>query len=179
MTIAFTPGSGMRHGQDFFGAAIGACGRLKRRGLLLTRHRANIPGKLPPDILHVNFAPLSQVLPRCAALVHHCGIGTLSQALSAGVPHVAMPMAHDQPDNAERLRKLGVAAVIPVARFNADSLTDALKRVTESARVAASCKEAARKFEGTHPLEDAADVVERCRPDGAIMPRRSFSDNFR
>src|SRR5204863_6870496 len=34
--IVFTPGSAMTHGQDFFAAAVDACARLNRRGLLLS-----------------------------------------------------------------------------------------------------------------------------------------------
>ena len=36
--IAFTLGTGMRHGAGFFHAAVAACGMLGRRGILLTRH---------------------------------------------------------------------------------------------------------------------------------------------
>ena len=41
--IAFTPGSAMFHGREFFQAAADACRFFGRRGLLLTRHPENIP----------------------------------------------------------------------------------------------------------------------------------------
>jgi rhamnosyltransferase subunit B len=59
--------------------------------------------------MQADYVPFSQVLPRCRALIHHGGIGTTAQALTAGLPQFIMPMAFDQPDNADRLEKLGVA----------------------------------------------------------------------
>ena len=41
--------------------------------------------------------PFRWLVPRSAALVHHGGIGTLSQGLAGGVPQVVMPMGFDQP----------------------------------------------------------------------------------
>ena len=82
--------------------------RLNRRALLLTRFTDICP-RFPPTAHHEGYAPLSRLLPRCAALVHHGGIGTLAQALAAGVPQLTMPMGFDQPDNTTRLLRLGVA----------------------------------------------------------------------
>jgi len=49
-------------------------------------------------------------------LIHHGGIGTTAQALAAGLPQLVVPMSHDQPDNAVRIRRLGVGVfVLPVA----------------------------------------------------------------
>jgi UDP:flavonoid glycosyltransferase YjiC (YdhE family) len=30
------------------------------------------------DVLHVSFAPFSQVFPACAAVIHHGGIGAIA-----------------------------------------------------------------------------------------------------
>ena len=61
--------------------------------------------------------PFSSVFPLCAAVVHHGGIGTCAQALAAGVPQLTMPLAFDQPDNATRLSRLGVARWIVLTSF--------------------------------------------------------------
>jgi UDP:flavonoid glycosyltransferase YjiC (YdhE family) len=106
--IAFTPGSAMVFGRAFFESAVEACRRLGMRGLLLTRHSEQIPAGLPEDVMHVPYAPFGELLPRCAAIVHHGGIGTTAQGLRAGVPQVVAHFSHDQPDNEYRLRKLGV-----------------------------------------------------------------------
>ena len=71
-----------------------------------------LTGKKSRNILIVDAAPHSQLFPRAAAIVQQCGIGTLGQALSAGCPILAVPFAHDQPDNAYRIERLGVARVV-------------------------------------------------------------------
>ena len=52
---------------------------------------------------------LAHVLPRCAAIVHHGGSGTVAAALVCGTPQVTLPCIHDQFENAMRCRSLGVA----------------------------------------------------------------------
>ena len=62
-----------------------------------------------PGVLHTPFVPFDRLLPQVQLLVHHGGIGTAVDALRAGVPQWLVPSAHDQPDNAARLARLGVA----------------------------------------------------------------------
>ncbi|MCB1226318.1 MAG: glycosyltransferase family 1 protein [Verrucomicrobiales bacterium] len=106
--VLLTAGSANVQAQAFFAEGVAALKQLGRAGLLLTREPDQLLQPLPPEMLAVTYAPFSQLLPRCAAMVHHGGIGTLSQALAAGVPQLVVPMAHDQPDNARRLERLGV-----------------------------------------------------------------------
>src|SRR4029077_6363317 len=106
--ILFTPGSANMWGKAFFEAAAAACVQLKRRAMLVTPYADHIPPALPVGIRHFNGLPFSRVFARCAAVVHHGGVGTAAQGLAAGVPQLIMPMAHDQPDQAQRLQRLGV-----------------------------------------------------------------------
>ena len=76
--------------------------------MFLTQYPEQLPARLPNGVRHFNYIPFSTVLPRAAAFVHHGGIGTTAQALAAGVPQLVVPLAHDQPDNAVRIRHLGV-----------------------------------------------------------------------
>ena len=103
--VLFTPGTANQAAARFFRAGVDAAESLGRRALLLTRYTGHLP-KLPPTAHHEPFVPLSDVLPRCAALVSHGGIGTLAQGLAAGVPQLTMPMGFDRPDNATRLEGL-------------------------------------------------------------------------
>lgn len=144
--IAFTPGSANVHGRPFFEAAVDACRRLGRRGLLLTRHPAQIPADLPDGVIHVPYAPFGLLLPRVAALVHHGGIGTCAQALAAGVPQLIMPLAHDQFDNVDRLRRLGVARSLLPHRFRGPAVADALRALLDSPSVASSCRAVAARI---------------------------------
>lgn len=162
--ILFTPGSAMRYGGPFFAAAMDACRRLGRRGIFLTRYREQLPPRLSADVRHFDYLPLSTVLPRAAALVHHGGIGTAAQGLAAGVPQLTMPMAHDQPDNADRLRRLGVGASVPPRRFHGPIVARALDRLLGSAEVAAACRTAANRFHDAQPLDAACHLLEELVP---------------
>jgi UDP:flavonoid glycosyltransferase YjiC (YdhE family) len=158
--IAFTPGSAMRHGERFFAAAVEACRTLGRRGLLVSMHARHLPARLPKEIRHVKYAPFSRLLPRCASIVHHGGIGTSSQALAAGVPQLAMPMGFDQADNAARLKGLGVAEVLPAQRFSARRAAVLLERVMDPIH-RGNCLVIQKRFEGQKPLEKTAELIEQ------------------
>ena len=167
--IAFTPGSAMWQARRFFDESAEACVRLKRRGLLLTRHRDHLPQTLPPGVIHVHYAPFSQLLPRCAAFVHHGGIGSSAQALAAGVPQLVTPFAHDQPDNAARLKRLGVAVVIPARKYTARRIAAALQMLLDSPQVARACRDVASRFAGVDPLERTCDLIESLSPKAAAQ----------
>jgi len=158
--IVFTPGSAMVQGAAFFAEAVRACEILGRRGMLLTRFPEQIPGDLPDSVRHFDYVPFSDVLPRAAALVSHGGIGTTAQALAAGIPHLVMPMAHDQFDNANRLKRLGVGDWVFRFRFRGPTVAKRLDRLLTSPDVAGRCQEIAAKFEGTNALADTCDVLE-------------------
>lgn len=159
--IVFTPGTAMSHGHEFFKAAVGACQRLNRRGILLTRFAEQVPPSLPEGILHVSYVPFSQLLPRALALVHHGGIGTSAQGLAAGLPQLIMPLAHDQPDNAARLTRLGVARTLYPQRFQAPAVADALSALLGSSGVAKRCRDLASRVLEQDSLGDACASIER------------------
>jgi UDP:flavonoid glycosyltransferase YjiC (YdhE family) len=143
--IAFTFGTGVSHAAELFAQCAAACEMLGRHGLFLTRHARQLPSPLPPFIRHVPFAPLGALLPRCAAIVHHGGIGTTAAALAAGVPQLVLPFAYDQFDNAAQVRRLGVGEWLPPRRRSAAHLAAALKRL-ECPAVAEHCKIAAQNL---------------------------------
>ncbi len=158
--IVFAPGSGNRQARRFFTAACDACRRLGRRGVLLTRYTDHLPRLLPEGVRRADYAPFSLVLPRAAALVHHGGIGTSAQALAAGRPQLVMPMTFDQPDNAARLQRLGVARTLPPKRFSGASVARELAALIESAIVARKCADVARRFDSIDPVGQTCDIIE-------------------
>ncbi len=159
--IAFTPGSANLTGRAFFEAAAEACVRLGRRGLLLTRHADQVPSALPEGVRHVDYAPFSRLLPRVAALVHHGGVGTSAQGMAAGVPHLVMPLAHDQFDNAARMQRLGIARSLWPSRFRGPAVADALRRLTEDPGVAESCRRVVARFaDDPSPMDRASVAIE-------------------
>ena len=60
--VVFVAGSGNRQAERFFHAAADACGRLGRRGLLLTRYREQLPVAMPDGVRHFDYVPFTEVL---------------------------------------------------------------------------------------------------------------------
>jgi UDP:flavonoid glycosyltransferase YjiC (YdhE family) len=158
--IAFSPGSANREAHQFFEAAVEACERLGRRGILLTKYADQLPAKVPASVRHFGFVPLSRMLPHMAALVHHGGIGTCAQGLAAGVPHLVRPMAFDQFDNSRRLVRLGVAEEISVKTFRGPAIAAALERLLSSPVVASNGRALAARCNGPASLAAACVALE-------------------
>lgn len=161
--IVFAPGSAMTDGAWFFTAAVEACRRLGRRGILLTKYIEQLPDSLPQDLMHCEFVPFSRLLPHAAALVHHGGIGTSSQGLAAGLPQVVMPMAYDQLDNATRLKRLGVAEILPRRAFTGARLEKVLDRILSTPCYSERGQQWAQKFDTTATMNASCEVLEQLR----------------
>ncbi|HEY7117214.1 MAG TPA: glycosyltransferase [Tepidisphaeraceae bacterium] len=158
--IAFTLGTGMTHAARFFRAAAAACELLGARGILLTKYAHQLPARLPPGVRHCAFAPFRKLLPLCGAVVHHGGIGTTAAALSAGVPQLILPLAWDQPDNAARVRRLGVGLSLGPRQRTAGHLARALARLM-APETRDRCRAVANQVGDVDGLDVAADWIER------------------
>lgn len=138
--IVFTLGSIVAHFEPrFYHAALGAAQSLGRRAILLAGRNASLPTGIPPSVLVLDYARLSQVLPHAAAVVHAGGIGTCAESLRAGIPSVIIPFSFDQPDNAYRMRRLGVAEILSRRAITIPNLVHKLRQVLENP----SCSEKA------------------------------------
>lgn len=161
--IVFALGSAAVHiARDFWSQAVAASRALGRRALLLTGKPLQFP--LPDGIQAFDYLPYSLVFPHAAAVVHQTGIGTLSQALRAGRPQLNVPVAFDQPDNAHRAARLGVARVLPFRKASAANLARELDLLLGDPRKASRASEVAAQLRG---LDGAAVAAERIL---AILP---------
>ena len=158
--ILFTPGSANRMAASFFAAALEATERLGRRALFLTAYPDQLPAALGPNVRHETYVPFSQVLPRCAAIVHHAGIGTSAQALAAGIPQLTMPMGFDQPDNTTRLWKLGAASWVVPNRFNGERVAKELAALLDNPRTSERCRHWAEEMRRGDPLLETCAALE-------------------
>ncbi len=162
--IVFTPGTAMRHAAAFFRSSVEAAERLGRRAILLSHFPEQLPHRLPESVRCHDYVPLSRVLPRAAALVYHGGIGTASQALAAGTPHLVVPHSYDQPDNAARLERLGVGLTLFPAFYNARRAADRLGRLIESESVRRACLQLKDKIAEQDALGEICRRIESLQP---------------
>ncbi len=146
---------------DFYDHAARACHMLGRRGLLLVGPGCPAPRELPQGVRAFSYAPFSAVMPKCALNVHHGGIGSTGQALRAGRPTVVIPHAHDQWDNAARLRRLGVSETLHRSKVNAPRLARVLNQILTRPEAAAKALQLAQMMSGEDGAAIAAEHIER------------------
>ena len=155
--VVFTPGTGQRHAAPFFAEAVRLVREAGVRAVFLSREPSQIPRDLPDTICTAAYAPFSRLLPYAAAFVHHGGIGTLAQGLAAGVPQLVTAMSLDQPDNAERLTRLGAGVATSLRAFVNGRSLPMLRRVLDDPAIraaAATCAERMRERPSPGALVD-------------------------
>ncbi len=172
--ILFTLGTAAVHvAGDFYQHAAEACRTLHRRGLLLIGPKQPPPPNMPKGTRAFAYIPFSAVMPRCALNVHHGGIGSTGQALRAGKPTLVIPHAHDQFDNAARLKRLGLSDTLPRAKVTAKRLAVAIGAMLHNAPAATL----AERIGAAVALEDgahrAAREVERLIAPSVSAPHAS------
>jgi rhamnosyltransferase subunit B len=158
--LLFTPGSANMWARPFFEAAAAACRHLGRRGMLVSGYAQHVPETLPPGVRRFDALPFSRIFARCAAVVHHGGVGTSAQGLAAGVPQLIMPMAHDQPDQAQRLKRLGVGDYLLPKDFHGDAVAARLRHLLASDNTASACLRAKALMAAQMPPERVADLLQ-------------------
>ena len=99
------------------------------RGVITTGPAID-PSEVPgaPNVTVVRSAAHSELMPRADLVVTHAGHGTLIKAIAAGVPSVCIPLGRDQPDNAARAARHGVAVVVS-PRSDPAAIAAAVRRV--------------------------------------------------
>ena len=94
-----------------------------------TGHENAPPEGLISEIVGYPYAPYSLVFSKAACVVHQGGVGTTGQVLRPGVPHLIMPFGHDEPDNAARCRRIGVAEIVRRSSYDASTASAALQKI--------------------------------------------------
>jgi UDP:flavonoid glycosyltransferase YjiC (YdhE family) len=156
----------MVHVRPILDAAVDACQRLDRRGILLTRYLDQVPDRLPESVRHFPYVELGTLLPRAVALVHHGGIGTCARGLAAGVPQVILPYGFDQFDNMARLERLGVGAFTRRRGVTGRALARTLRPLIETPSVTARARALAERLRGANGIDAACDAIERVASSG-------------
>jgi rhamnosyltransferase subunit B len=130
--LVFALGSAaVRTSGNFFTMAYQAAKQLQTPAVLVVGHD-HLETYLPladTSCCVVPYAPYDLLFPHARLIVHQGGIGTTSEVLRAGVPSVVVPYSHDQPDNADRLTRLGVALTVSRRALTRSTLTHAIQQL--------------------------------------------------
>jgi UDP:flavonoid glycosyltransferase YjiC (YdhE family) len=161
--LVFTSGSSaVIEPDNFFEVSLRAARALGHRAVLLAgaKHENRLALPDGKDFAISAYEPHSKLFPRAAAIVHQGGIGTTGQALRSGVPQLVAAVSHDQPDNGDRVRRIGAGDWMPREQYQFARAREAIARILGdgSMRAAAqSVREAVGKETGA---TTACDVIE-------------------
>ncbi|MGC2615317.1 MAG: glycosyltransferase, partial [Terracidiphilus sp.] len=161
--IVFTLGSAavLAAGNFYEVSAKSAMDLGKRAVLLIGSDPRNKPKqKLPESICVAEYAPYSALFSRASLVVHQGGVGTVGQCLRAGKPMLIMPYSHDQPDNARRMKRLGVAKVIQKAGYTPKKVTRKIRKMLDDPSLAEKARAVAEQLRGEDGVKTACDALE-------------------
>jgi MGT family glycosyltransferase len=148
---------------DFYRECIEAFAGLEDWHLVLSvgdRVDRSELGRLSANAEVHRSVPQLEVLARASAFITHAGMGSVLEALSYGVPMVAVPQAVDQPMNARQIARLGLGTWISPKRATAEALRDAVLSVSSTPEVAERLEAMRRAIAASGGAAAAADMIE-------------------
>lgn len=161
--VIVTPGSAAATMGAYFAESVAAIHDLGLRGMLITNFPGQVPATLPPGVASFGYLPFSEVLPHAALLVYHGGIGTLAQAVKAGIPHLVVPSAHDQFDNAWRIERLGLGRSLPRTRYRALRAASEMRAVLADSGTTRRTREFSARIDPVAAIGRACVLVENLK----------------
>jgi UDP:flavonoid glycosyltransferase YjiC (YdhE family) len=86
---------------------------------------------VPANTKVERYIPQAELLPRCSAIVHHGGSGTMYGSLAHGVPQVVLPQGADNFVNGWLLARCGAGVTIGPEDVTSEAVRDAVRLVLE------------------------------------------------
>jgi sterol 3beta-glucosyltransferase len=145
-----------RSPDDLGRLALEAVALAQQRAVVVTGWGGIASAEHRDDVLFVDGAPHEWLFPRCSAVVHHGGAGTVTAGLAAGKPTLVTAFFGDQPFWGYRVEALG-AGPAPILRrdMNARRLADAIRHVVSEERYRRSAEKVATALQAEDGVANA------------------------
>jgi UDP:flavonoid glycosyltransferase YjiC (YdhE family) len=168
--IVFTLGSTVVYlATDFYQIAAEVAQQLGRRAILLMGKNPR-PSAPADQVLCIDYAPHGLMFPGAVAVVHHGGVGSSAEVMRAGRPALIIPFGFDQPDNAQRLRRLGVTRVLPSKTLSRDTLLHNLRALLADTAMRDRALEVSRGIDPARDREASVAAIEQAQ--SRFLPTR-------
>ncbi|MBW4620705.1 MAG: glycosyltransferase [Cyanosarcina radialis HA8281-LM2] len=115
---------------------------------------------LPGSPLVVEYAPQLEVLAKASLTITHGGMNTVLDALSCGVPLVAIPITFEQPGTGARIRWTGTGEAISLSQLNVSRLRTAVRRVLAEKTYSRNASRFQQAIQEAGGVKRAADIIE-------------------
>jgi UDP:flavonoid glycosyltransferase YjiC (YdhE family) len=112
----------------------------------------------PRNIEAIPYEDHDQLLPRCAAVITHGGLGTTLRALAHGKPLLLLPLGRDQQFNAGRVVEFGAGICLPV-EASPGEIASALVELLTQPQFTEAAADAAAAIAADRPDETAIEAL--------------------
>lgn len=114
---------------DFYVTSASIARQLGQRAVLVYGQHADQIKDIPPgdDILAIPYVTYDKLFAGASVIVHQGGIGTLAQAMRARRPMLVVPFGFDQPDNGQRIQRLGLGLTLSREKYRVDTALPLLR----------------------------------------------------
>lgn len=140
-------------------------------GALTPDQVASLPGR---PAVH-DFVPQDAVLREASLAVLNGGLNTVMDALTHGVPMVAVPIAFEQGAIAARLERAGVGRSVSRRFLTAGRMERAMREVLATSSYRARSRELGREVARGRGVDLAADIVEIAARTGRPVTREMMA----
>ncbi len=122
--------------------------------------KAELKRALPAGTRLLNWAPYEQVLPRCAMMIHHGGMGTTHCAVTHGLRQIVVPHAADQRIQGRRVAEAKVGLHLTAHDVRQGQLREGARALLAADWVKEKALGLAREMAALGGVERAAELVE-------------------
>jgi MGT family glycosyltransferase len=116
---------------------------------------------LPSNSIVVQSAPQLDLLARSALCITHAGLNTTLEALTYGVPMVAIPITNDQPGVAARIAHSGTGRFVPIKQLSVETLKELIDTVLGDQQFRKNADSMRNAIEEAKGLEQTVAIIER------------------
>jgi len=159
--LIFTSGTGVKDVEELFTEGRKICEQLQVPGLF-------VGGSIGVEVLqgaascmHMDYIDFEHALSKALAIIHHGGMGTTAQAIKAGIPQLIRPIKYDQPDNADRIYKLGLGTYVMPERFNSEQVVPMMRAMLEKSNTSKALRHYAADVNKSSAIVNASDLIEQ------------------
>jgi MGT family glycosyltransferase len=117
-------------------------------------------GPVPKNTIVVNHAPQLELLKKASVCITHAGFNTVLEALTQGVPQVAIPVTHDQPGVAASIAAHQTGIVTSLEELTVSHLGTLVDEVLNTTVYRDNARKFQQTIAKTNGLSRAADLLE-------------------
>lgn len=176
--IIISGGSSNKIKKEFYEIAINSSIHLGRKVIVACKYKELLPEEIPKNVYVFHYIPLYESLAYASLIIHHGGIGTVSNAIKAGIPQLILADCSDTPLNGAIVKKLGLGDYLPPLKWTEDNVKNSIKSILDEEHKR-KCIDFAKNHERESAFESIKKVVENAmKDDEYIINYHNIKSNF-